>query len=175
VDFNQLMTKLGRDGMVIVGGALLVFIDSFLPWYSVSFKGSADFPGTSGSTNGWGSGFGAWFPILLLVATGVVVTLAVMGTINWTALMTFTIATGVSALSFIIILLRWLTYPSLPAIYKGFASAGAGFGTYIGLVAALAMAIFGYLAFSAAGGSLSNIGAAFQPTPPQEQFPPNQG
>jgi hypothetical protein len=171
MDFNQLMGKLGRTGIAFAAGGLLMFIDSFFPWFSVSIKGALGFPGASGSTNGWSSGIGAWFPILLLLAVGVVTVLAAMGVINWSYLMLVTLGTGASVLSVLIILLRWLTYPSVPSELTAYESAGAGAGTYIGLVVALAMAVLGYLGFVAAGGSLSNIPAAFKP---QEQIPPQQ-
>ena len=174
MDFNQLKARLGRDGLVVVGGALLIFIDSFLPWYKVSLKGNEAFAGgASASTNGWGSGIGAWFPILLLVAVGVVVVLAAMGNIKWSPLMTYTIAAGASVVSFVIIVLRWLTYPSPNALEKAYVNAGAGFGTYIALVVALAMAVFAYLGFSSVGGDVKNIGAGFQQN--QAGPPANQG
>jgi len=172
MDFNQLKTRLGRNGLVFVGGALLIFIDSFLPWYTVSLKGDSGIPGGSGSTNGWNSGFGAWFSVILLVAAGAVVVLAAMETIKWTPVMTWAVGAGAGVLGAVVILLRWLTYPSPSGFAKAYVDAGAGFGTYVALVVAIAMAVFGYLEFAAKGGDVKNLGAAFQkPVGP----PPSQG
>jgi hypothetical protein len=173
MDFGTLMNRLGRNGQIFVGAALLLFIDGFLPWYSVSFKGDAEFlAGASSSGNAWDISFGAWFPTILGLAAGVVVALAAMGSIKMTPLATWTLGTAASILAFIIILIRWLTYPSVPAVEKTMMDAGASFGTYVGLVLALVMAVFGYMAFAAAGGDVKNLGSAFQN---QAQAPAGQG
>lgn len=175
MDFQALMGKLGRNGQVQVGGALLVFILSFLPWYSVSFSvlGHTD----SASASAWDAGIGAWFPVLLLVAVGVVTVLSALGTVSWAPLMLAAVTTGGALVAAVIIVLRWLTFPSGSSDASDAAlgvsgSAGAGWALYVSLVLAVAMAVFGYLGFAAAGGDVKNIGAAFKSdapsvTPPQ--------
>nr|MDT0666819.1 hypothetical protein [Micromonospora sp. DSM 115978] len=50
-----------------MGAGVVVFVSSFLPWHGASYGGY------SASSNGWNSGFTAWFPILLcIVAAGLV-------------------------------------------------------------------------------------------------------
>jgi hypothetical protein len=158
---------------------VLAFIDSFLPWYSVTVKAVAvdGFSGGSygGSTNGWSSGFAAWFPLLLLLAIGIVVVLpAFEQKINLPG--GFALIGILSLVATILILLRWLTYPSVPSggIDVG-VSAGASFGTYIGLVLGIVATVFAYLSFTASGGSLSNLGAAFQTSPSASVDPAAQG
>jgi hypothetical protein len=58
------------------------------------------------------------------------------------------ITAAVSLIAAIIILLRWVTYPSASA--PGF-SAGAKFGTYVGLILAIVQTVFGYLNTVASG------------------------
>ncbi|HEV2639606.1 MAG TPA: hypothetical protein VGX23_31020 [Actinocrinis sp.] len=146
---------------------LLAFVNSFLPWYTVSVKGAADLGIGDYSTSGnaWSVGIGAWFPMVLLLAVGV---LAVLPAFEQKV----TLPGGdallaiVGVVAFVIVLIRWLTYPSVPAdAFTGGVSAGASFGTYVGLVLALATAVIGYLGFTASGGTLNNIGAAFQKQP----------
>ncbi|NUP46196.1 MAG: hypothetical protein HOW97_02620 [Catenulispora sp.] len=174
VDFQQLMARLGRTGQVFVGGALLIFIFSFLPWYSASFT----FMGhtSSGHLAAWHAAFGAWFPVLLLIALGVVTVLWALGTIKWSALFLWTIGTATTIVAAIIIILRWITFPSASTgadDFGGSGSAGAGWALYVSLVVTIAMAVFGYLGFVGAGGDIKNIAGALQ----QRQVgpPPNQG
>jgi hypothetical protein len=157
--------KLGLNDRILAVVGLLAFIDSFLPWYSVSVKAAAvdGFSGAaySGSTNAWSSGFAAWFSLLLLLAIGIVVALpAFEQKINLPG--GFALIGILALVATVLILLRWLTYPSVPTdgLDVG-VSAGAGFGTYIGLVLGIVGVVFAYLSFTASGGSLSNIGAAF--------------
>jgi hypothetical protein len=173
MDFNQLMTRLGRTGQVFAGGSLLIFILSFLPWYSasVTFDGHT----VSGHLAAWHAAFGAWFPVLLMLALGVLTVLWALGNIAWSALFLYTVGTAASVVAAIIIVLRWLTYPSasgVDAIVGGSASSGAGWALYVSLVVTLAMAVFGYLGFTGAGGDIKNIPAALQQRqagPPSDQ------
>ena len=161
VDVNQLRARLGRTGQIFVGGSLLVFILSFLPWYSVSdsFEGHS----YSGHLAAWHAQFGAWFPVLLILALGVVTVLWAMGTLKWTQLFLWTVGTATAIVATVVILLRWFTYPSAGGDYAGgSASAGAGWALYGSLVVTVAMAVFGYLGFAGAGGDVKNLGAVFQ-------------
>lgn len=178
MDFQQVLAKLGRSGQVVVGGALLIFVFSFLPWwsFSISFLGES----ISGHASAWNAGIGAWFPVLLLVASGVVTLLVALDAIKWAPLMLWTIVTLAAAVSVIIIILRWITFPSADTsggLTGGSSSAGAGYALYVSLVLAIAMAVFGFLGFSAGGGNISDPLAGFKggQTPPQVppgQFPP---
>jgi hypothetical protein len=163
------LTKLGRTERVLAIVGLLAFIDSFLPWYSVSVKGSlAALGGTGGlSGNAWDIGFWAWFPMLLLLAIGVVVALPAIGR-NVSVRGGYAAFGAAALLATIIVLLRWLTYPSVPAEDAAFIDASADFGTYLGLILGILATVFAYLGFTAAGGTLNNVGAAFKGNQPQE-------
>lgn len=171
MDFNQLMARLGRNGIVIAVGGLLAIIVSFFPWYGFTGKAAAELKayGIKTSVSAWSAGFGAWFPMLLLFALGVVVVLAAMDIIKQPALLLAVVATGASLLATIIVLLRWATYPSASGLSGDF---GALWGTYLGVVIALAVTVFSYLDFTAKGGDIKNLGAAFNKP---SQLPPSEG
>lgn len=169
MDFNQLMARLGRTGQVFVGGALLIFILSFLPWYSASFNfGGGD--SVSGHLAAWHAAFGAWFPVLLLIALGAVTVLWALDIIKWSPLFLWLVGTATAIVAAVIIVLRWVTFPSVPSGFGG--SAGAGWALYVSLVVTIAMAVFGYLGFVGAGGDVKNIPAALQQRQAQGQAGP---
>jgi hypothetical protein len=125
-----------------IGTGALAFIVSFFPWYSVSF-GSSELAGfgIDTSVSAWNSGFLAWFSMLLLVGAGVLVALPHFGTQVSNQAM---IWLGLSAASLLFVVLRWLTFPSA----SGFgASAGAGFGLFIGLVLAVVSGVAAFLVY----------------------------
>ncbi len=172
------LAKLGRTERVLAIVGLLAFINSFLPWYSVSVKGSLAALGGAGSASGnaWDIGFWAWFPMLLLLAVGVLVALPAFGQ-NVSVRGGYAAFGAVALLVTIIVLIRWLTYPSVPAEDAAFIDAGADFGTYIGLILGVVATAFAYLGFTAAGGTLNNIGDAFKGAAPQQAgyVPPASG
>jgi hypothetical protein len=168
------LEKLGRNDRILAIVGILAFVDSFLPWYSVSVK-SAGVDGlgaysASSSGNAWSVGFGAWFPLLLLLAIGV---LAALPAFEQKVVLPGgdALLAIVALVATVIILIRWLTYPSVPDDGLVGVSAGASFGTYVGLVLGLVATAIGYLGFTASGGSLNNIGAAFQKPANSGQVP----
>ena len=161
------LTKLGRTERVLAIVGLLAFIDSFLPWWSFNIGP------ISGSESGWSVGIGGWFPILLLIAIGVLAALPAFGqSVNIRG--GYAAYGAAATLATLIILIRWLTYPSASDLYG---SAGASFGTYVGLVLGIVAIVFAYLGFTAAGGTLNNIGAAFkgQQQPQEAGYAPPAG
>ncbi len=147
--------NVGNNDLAVMGAGALMFINSFLPWYGVTFHGAAGFAGGSASVSAWHF-VGAWFPMLLVVAVGGVTAARVFGgralpTVANGAVGWGFITAAVSLIAAIIILLRWVTYPS--ASGPGF-SAGAKFGTYVGLILAIVQTVFGYLNLVTAGEKL---------------------
>jgi predicted negative regulator of RcsB-dependent stress response len=142
--------NVGTNDLVVMGAGGLLFIDSFLPWWGVSFKGLDGFGGASGSLSAWHFS-GAWIPVLLVLAVAGLTAFRVFGgqslpsVANGAVTWNF-ITTAVSALAAFIILIRWLTYPSF-----AHTNAGGRFGTYIGLALAIVQAVYGYMNISAAG------------------------
>jgi hypothetical protein len=153
-------TKVTALDWVVVSAGVLAYLSSFLPWYSYRvsvslfrFEGSAN-----ANVNAWNAGFGAWFSVLLLVVAGGVVLASTMGLRLPTARPLITL--GLSVLAFVTILLRWATFSDtvdgqddLGNIDVGgflTASSGAGFGLYLGLLAAVAAAVASLLMVRAA-------------------------
>jgi hypothetical protein len=165
--------KLGLNDRILAVVGVLAFVNLFLPWYSASFSGVDGIAGGSFSANAWngGVGFEAWFPMILLLAVGVLVALPAFD--KQVTVPGGYAAYGIAgAVATLLVLLRWLTYPSVPSV-AGY-SAGASFGTYIGLVLGLVATYFAYRSFTAAGGSLNNLGAAFASTPANQADVPLQ-
>lgn len=185
MDFKQLQARLGRNGQAIVIGGLLMFIDSFFAWYGLSGGSSSELKalGIQTSVTAWGAGFGAWFSVILVLAVAVVAVLGALGRLPFPPLMIGFLEFSGGVLAAIIVLLRWMTYQT--ASGEG-ASVGALWGTYVGVVLAIIVAVFGYLDFVAKGGDIKNLGAVFQngaadqqgpqgPQGPYNQGPYNQG
>lgn len=119
------MDKLSTPQKIGIGGAVLLLIASFLPWYS--FGGI--------SINGWDAEFLAWGGIVLGVAAGVVMLLKALGKQDISAggLASEQIALALASASFVLIVLRLLTESSF-----------SSFGLYLAIVAA---AVTAYGAF----------------------------
>jgi hypothetical protein len=123
------------------------FVAGFLPWYSVSFH-MEGFDGGSHSASGWDVGFGGWFPTLLMTLLAVAILVRSAGVVlPAQAAMVLRLAQVViPPLAAVIIVIRWLSYPGGSS---EFASAGAGFGLFLGLAAALAGCAGALLVFRA--------------------------
>ena len=160
------LTKLGRTEQVLSAAGLLVFILSFLPWYSASLGP------ISVNRSGWQDPSGAndWLPMLLLFVYAIVLFLPAVGTqVNLPFLATAAnrafVGLVLSALCVLLWAIQGLTYPSWNDLTDGFAgggSAGPAWAYYISLVIALAAGVQSYLGFTQAGGSFAQVGAAFQ-------------
>jgi len=130
------------------------------------------------SVSAWSAGFGAWFSVLLVLAVAVVAVLGVLGRLPFAPLMIGFIEFSGGVLATLVVLLRWMTYQTASG---GGGSVGAQWGTYVGVILAIVVAVFGYLDFAARGGDIKNLGAVFQngptgPTGPQgPQGPYNEG
>ena len=111
------MDRLTTPQKMGVGGALLLLIASFLPWYSV-----AGF-----SINAWDAEFLAWGGVVLGVAAGVVMLLKALGKqdIRAGGLASEQVALALAAASLVLIVLRFITETSY-----------SSFGLYLGIVAA---------------------------------------
>lgn len=158
-----------------LGAGVLAFVASFLPWWEVSFSGPAAGLGfvADGSLSAWSLGFFAWFPVLLLVASAGVMLAGHLGAqipsvrVGWPVILL-----GVSVIALVIILLRWLTLPSPSGAFAlTGVSYGAGFGLYVGLIAAVLFGLAQYLIFRASGQKFSDVtgqfrGPGIDPAPP---------
>jgi hypothetical protein len=125
-----------------IGAGALAFIDSFLPWYTVSFEGILGVAG-SVSANAWDSAL-SLLAVLMLIAAGVIVLLPHFEvqvpnlTMIWL---------GLSGVALVFIVIRWLTFPSASGLGG---SAGAGFGLFVGLILAVVSGVAAFLTYRAA-------------------------
>lgn len=142
------LSRLSTAHKIGIGGALVLLIDSFLPWYSVSFLTE------SISINGWDAGFLGWGGVVAGVAAGVVLALKATGQkdVGSGSTSAEQIAFILGAVSFVLIVLRFLTETS-----------AAAFGLFLGIVAAGAVA---YGAFMAKKEAPSTPGTMGSPPPP---------
>jgi hypothetical protein len=129
------------EKIIIVAGSVL-FIDGFLPWYSV------DLGIVSVSRNGWQSPGAIWsmLPILIGIAMASAVLLKNftdveipdnIGGQSWPRIY---LGAGVAALLFVLI--KWLNESDFIA-----------FGFYLGLLAAAALAVAGFLMYREESGA----------------------
>jgi hypothetical protein len=159
-------SKLGRTEQVLTVGGLLLLIFSFFPWFSASVNLGID-GSVSGHANAWSdpSGFIDWFPILLLFAYAVVLSLPAFGTQISAPLLAHPahrafIGLALSVFAVLLFAIQGLTYPSLPAGYPG--SAGPSWAYYLSLIIVLGTGVQSYLGFTRQGGSFAQVGAAIQ-------------
>jgi len=114
----------------IVGGAAVVFISGFLPWWG--YSGPANL--YSASVKGFSTGFTGWAGILLLFAAGLYLFLRRME-VSVPALPVgpAVAVAGVAALGLLLVIIRWL---SLPSVHGGLAgSIGARWGIWVAILA----------------------------------------
>ena len=143
MDLSQLSTA----HKIAIGGAVVLLVDSFLNWYSVSAFG------VSIGINAWDAGFLAWGAVVAGVAAGVILALKAMGKHDTQAggKSAEQIAMILGIASFVLAVLRLVTETSYMA-----------YGLFIGIAAAAAVA---YGAWTASKGVAvpSHVGT---PTPP---------
>jgi hypothetical protein len=168
-DFD--IDKVKGNDRYIAGGAVLVLVLSFFPWYSISYKGSglgAGF-GAGGSVSAWHAYGINKLAILLAVVAGAIVIARLMGALDNVKLPAGInlITLAVSALATAILVLRLIgAYKSAGSgAFK--ISAHPGFGWYLAILASGAMTYFAFLNFKASGEAIPDMpGRAAGTTPP---------
>lgn len=145
------LTRLSTAHKIAIGGALVLLIDSFLPWYSFDLGALG-----SVSANAWDAAFLAWGGVVAGVAAGIVLALKATGKKDVTAgdMGAEKIAMILGIVSLVLIVLRLLTETT-----------GAAFGLFLGLIAAAAVAYGSYMASKEAVGP-GSMTTPTNPTPP---------
>lgn len=150
---KEFLARLPLADRIGLTAGVAILVSSVLPWYTVTIKGVVG-GGRSYSSSAWDVSFGGWFPVLLLMATAVLI--VVRRTVA-------TLPAGLAAavplvqlaappLAVVVILIRWLTYPNGS---DGYSSAGAGFGLFLGLAVAIAGCVGGWLLLKS--GALADV------------------
>ncbi len=150
--FNQIIAKLKSMSLgeqLIGGGAVLMFIASFMPWWSVSVGP------ISASKDGWGAPGSFWSLVAILISLAL---LAVVLVQNLTEIkmpdlpQNFTWGRVYGGAAGVIVVLMLLKFWRVEATPIG----GVGWGFFIAVIAAVAIAAGGFKLFSeekAGGGS----------------------
>ena len=124
------------EKIIIIAGAVL-FIDGFLPWYSVDLGPFGDY-----TRSGWQSPGGIWSLLAILIG------LAMSGVVAVRALTEGVIPENVSGVSWPKIFLGGGVAALLLVVIKFLnESSELGFGFYLGFIAAAALAVAGFLMF----------------------------
>ena len=140
------LSRLSTAHKIAVGGAIVLLIDSFLPWYSFSAFG------VSLSLNAWDAAFLAWGAVLTGVAAGVILALKATGKQDVQA-------GGKSAEQIAMIL--GIVSVALAVLRLVTETTGAAFGLFLGILAAAAIA---YGSWMASKGT-SAVGPTYPTTP----------
>lgn len=146
------LTKLDTTARVAALCGLLAFINSFLPWYTVSFDGVG-----VGSANAWDLDY-AWISVLLMLGLAIAVALPAFG-VEFKQMISPAWVGVVGVVCAIVIVIRWATYPSGSDLGV---DAGAGVGTYLGLILALVVAVFGVRADTTHDRALQHFFGSFR-------------
>ena len=162
---DKLMERFGAlsigEKVIIIAGAIL-FIDGFLPWYSVDFG-----PLGSITRSGWQSPGAIWSMLAIVIGLAMAAVVVLKGLTeveipdnvggqSWPKIL---LGGGVAAL--VLVLIKLLNESSF-----------LGFGFYLGIIAAAALAVGGFLMFreeQAAGASGRPSGPP--PGPPSDPPP----
>ena len=145
------LSRLSTAHKIAVGGAVVLVVAMFLPWYKVDFGGFG-----SVSANAWDAGILAWGACVAGIAAGVILAMKAMGTKDVTAggKSAEQIAMILGIAAFVMAVLRLITE-----------STAAAFGMFIGIAASAAVAYGAWAAAKQAGHSpASHVGGT--PAPP---------
>ncbi|HEY3543073.1 MAG TPA: hypothetical protein VGK79_11075 [Gaiellaceae bacterium] len=153
------LKRLSRLDRLIAGGAAVVFVSAFLPWWG--YHGPLDL--YSASVSGWSAGFTAWAGALLLTLAGVYLVLRRSGA-NLPALPVAptVLVAGLAALGLLLVIVRWLTLPKVQGGAAG--SIGARYGIWFAIIA-------GAIELAAA---IAAMRASGEPLPWAQPAQPNQ-
>jgi hypothetical protein len=150
----------------IVGCGVLGLIFSFLPWYGYRYHNPYTGQAWSSSVNAWHAGAAAWVPIVLMVLVGVLAAAHMLGGGRAAGLGSLSASTALavlSAVSLLLIIVRWITLPHVNYYLDGYHvwSSGARYGLIIGLVASIVMTVLTLRRLRASGQPAA--GARYEP------------
>ena len=148
------LSRLSTAHKIAIGGAVVLLIDSFLPWYKFGAFG------ISVSLSAWDAAFLAWGAVVTGVAAGVVLALKATGKQDVQAggRSAEQIAMILGIISVALAVLRLVTETS-----------GAAFGLFLGILAAGAVAYGSWMASKETG--TAGTGGPTYPTTPAPPAP----
>lgn len=149
------LNKVKGNDRVIAGGAVLIFILTFLPWYTISTSVKG-LPGRSASVNMWDAYGWNKVATFLALAAGAIVIARLMGALDSVQLPAGInlITLAISGLATLIFLLRLVTSFESQSFLGSKISGHPGIGWYLALLVSAAMTYFAFLNFKASGEQL---------------------
>ena len=146
----------------ILGAGLLGLISSFLPWYGYRFYNGFGRTWHS-SMNAWHSGATAWLPIVLMVIAAALAAAHMLAKGRGAGLGSVGAGTAIavlSAVSLLLIVVRWSTLPHVNGYIDGYRawSSGARYGLIIGLISSIVMTLFALRRLKASGDTTGRPG-----------------
>jgi hypothetical protein len=132
-----------RGTWVAAAGSLILLISCWLSWYSVSVSG---FGAASGKVSGWDATDLSKLIALLALAGLVIIGLELFATNVALPYPSSLILIGIGGLSTLLVLFRIIDKPNAPSPVN----VGLAYGIILALIAAIAIAVGGYLKMSEA-------------------------
>ena|SRR5580704_8640498 len=166
--------QLSNGALVVAGGLVVGLVDTFLPWHSTSIPVAFGIDSGSHDALGYWSGWLFFLAILVGIALFVMRTFVPQVSIPALAFTDAMVYAGIGVVMLLCALLWLATGGGYAGLYDQYAaeagySSGPSFGVFVGIIAAAAVAIGGYLAKSdpqPATAPLSSHQAPSAPPPP---------
>jgi hypothetical protein len=151
VPLNVAGKQLSNGAIVVAGGLVVALIDTFLPWHSTSVPVAFGVDSGSHDALGYWSGWIFCLAILVGIALFVLRTFAPQVSIPALPFTDAMIYLGIGIVMLLCALLWLVTGGGYAGLYDQYAaeagySSGPSFGVFIGIIAAAAVAVGGYLA-----------------------------
>lgn len=168
-------SKLKASDWVIAASGLVLFIASFLDWFTVSVEGNEFFEGASAGGNGWDVGF-FWAGIPVLLGLAMIAVVAIRAFSPETKLPDLPIGWGqtlfiAGVIAAVIVLLKLLIGEDVDGAEAFGIEIERAFGLFLATLAAIGLAVGGFLKWQEerSGASLGTGSAAPPPPPPGGQ------
>jgi hypothetical protein len=151
VPLNVAGKQLSNGAIAVAGGLLVALIDTFLPWHSTTIPTFSGLDSGGHDALGYWSGWIFFLAILVGIALFVLRTFVPQVSIPALPFTDAMIYLGIGIVMLLCALLWLVTGGGYAGLYDQYAaeagySSGPSFGVFIGIIAAAAVAVGGYLA-----------------------------
>jgi len=169
--------QVSNGGLVVAGGLVVGLIDTFLPWHSTTIPTFSGLDSGGHDALGYWSGWIFFLAILIGLALFVIRTFVPQVSIPALPFTDTALYLGIGVVMILCALLWLVTgggYSSVYAIYSDLPgySSGPSFGVFIGIIAAAAVGVGGYLVRSEPQPATAPLSRPQLPTSPPPPPPP---